>query len=139
MRIIAIGLACFLLLASIPASAETAGQLLDQCEQLQRNWVIRDNKVYFARDVGEAGMSDMGKCWGYLNAYFDLGYIRLLDRSHPNAPAKNPLNVCLPSMHFSQFVRIFLHEANNHPRELNENAYFMLNDMMVRDFPCGKK
>ena len=50
---------------SARASALTAGELLAQCEQLERNWVIQGKDVQIRAGRGEI---DMGKCWGYTSA-----------------------------------------------------------------------
>ena len=49
---------------SVPASAQTTGELLAQCEQLERTWVIEGKEISI-RGGGVRGAIDAGKCWGY--------------------------------------------------------------------------
>jgi hypothetical protein len=107
-----------------PASALTAGELLAQCEQLERSWVIRGGDVQI--NIGQldaSSMLDAGKCWGFLNAYFDLAYVKLFNTENPTAPPTSPLHACPPNgISFTQMIRMFLHEARNNPGALNQDA-----------------
>jgi hypothetical protein len=119
------------------ASAMTAGELLGQCEQLERNWVTRGSDVQI--DMSDASITfEAGQCWGFLNAYFELAYVKLFNTEKPTAPATNPLHACPPNGALSntQLIRMFLHEARNNPSELNQGAFFVISNMLVRNYPC---
>src|SRR6267378_2133235 len=72
---------------SARALALTGNELLAACEQLEKAWVVQDNTVTFRTGKGISQL-DVGRCWGYLNAYFDIIYVQFQD--DPNAPPTNP-------------------------------------------------
>lgn len=122
--------------ASAPTSALTASELLAQCGQLEKTWVIQDDHhVTIRTDV-----TDAGRCWGYVNAYLDLSYIKLVDPSKPNEKPTRLLEVCPPSKGFNQLqlVRMFLQEARNQQAELHNPAFVMLSNLLTKNFPCPK-
>jgi hypothetical protein len=103
---IAFSVCLFLFVGHVPASAITAGELLGQCEQLERSWVIKGENIEIYPNP-KMDKFEVGKCWGYLNAHFDLGYLRLFDPAHPTEPLTNPLDVCLPTgMRLTQLIRM---------------------------------
>jgi len=126
-----------LMLASGTASAETAGELLAHCEQLERSWVIQDKNVSIRANT--TGSIDAGKCWGYLHAYFDIAYMNLIDADKPDAPPIRPLGACPPKgVSLVQFIRMFLQKARNTPAELHHEAFFMISNLLNESFPCPR-
>jgi hypothetical protein len=114
-----------------PASALTAGELLAQCEQL--SWMIRGKDVEININHDPSSMFDAGKCWGFLNAYFDLA----LNTESPNAPLTNPLHACPPNgISFTLMIKMFLDEARNNPDALHQDAFFTISNVLMRNFPC---
>jgi hypothetical protein len=121
---------------SARASALTGNELLAQCEQLEKAWVIQGKDVQIRRGMNEI---DMGKCWGYLNAYLEIAYASWVDPDNPNAPPTRSLNACPPKgLSLVQFIRMFLQRARNNPAQLHEPAFFMLANMLIENFPCSR-
>jgi hypothetical protein len=61
-------LALVMLLAGhVPASAATAGELLNKCEQLEKAWIIRGTDVTI-RSLPNVSTFDAGTCWGYVQS-----------------------------------------------------------------------
>jgi Rap1a immunity proteins len=121
---------------SARASALTGNELLAECEQLEKAWVIQGKDVQIRRGMNEI---DMGKCWGYLNAYFDLAYMTLVDPENPTGPPKPLLHVCPPNgVSFVQFIRMFLQRARNNPAQLHTSAFFLIQNMLSESFPCSQ-
>jgi len=137
MRVWAAVLATVIYLSShSPAPAMTAGELLGHCEELERAWVIQGKDVSM-RPVGTVSAVNAGKCWGYLEAYFDISYLRIVDPIKPNVSPTALLNVCPPSgVNLSQFIRMFLQKARASPAQLHNGAFFMIQNMLVEAFPC---
>jgi hypothetical protein len=124
--------------ASAPAAAMKAGDLLAQCEQLERAWVIQGKDVQIRTGGGIDGVA-VGKCWGYLNAFFDIAYVSFLNSEDPSAPPTHPLNACPPKgVSLTQFIRMFLQKARNNPAKLHEDALFMVMNLLVESFPCSR-
>jgi Rap1a immunity proteins len=129
---IAFSICLLLFVGHEPASALTAGELLAQCEQLERTWVISGTDVQITRPNFDAG-----QCWGFLSAYFELAYVKLSNTENPTAPPTNPLHTCPPKgISFTQMVRMFLQEARNNAGALHQNASLMIWNMLARSFPC---
>jgi hypothetical protein len=122
---------------SARASALTGGELLAECEQLERAWVIQGKDIQI-RTGGGTNQISVGKCWGYLEAYFDIAYVSVIDANNPNAPPTHPLNACPPKgVSLTQFIRMFLQKARNNPAQLHEPAFFMLANLLTQSFPCS--
>jgi hypothetical protein len=125
----------FLLVGHVPASALTAGELLAQCEQLERSWVIRGTSDV---EITRPDFFDAGRCWGYLAAFFEIGSFRVFNPENPTAPLTNPLHMCLPKgMNSTQVIRMFLQQARNNPGSLHQNAYVVVLNMLTKQFPCS--
>jgi Rap1a immunity proteins len=123
---------------STQVSALTGGELLAECEQLEKAWVIQGKDVQIRTGRGSNELA-MGKCWGYLNAYFEIAYINLVDPDNPNAPPTHPLYACPPSgVSLTQFIRMFLQKARNNPAQLHQPAYFMIQNLLNENFPCPR-
>jgi hypothetical protein len=128
-----------LVCATAQASALTAGELLNQCEQLERNWVIQGSTISLRSKPGLDIEMPAWRCYGYLQAYFNLSYVQLTNADDPTAPPLRPLMACPPTgISFTQFVRMFLQEARSHPAELHEEAFFILANLLQKNFPCAK-
>jgi len=118
------------------ANALSAGELLANCEQLERIWIVDGNRVGFQLNDASAAAAG-SKCWGYLNAYLDVAYVVLVDPEKPNDRPTRPLGSCLPKgIGLVQLIRMFLQHARAHPADLHESAYFMLANMLMKNFPC---
>jgi len=127
-----------LLLVSVSgkASAITAGELLAQCEQLEKSWVIEGKNIRIP--INDAGVS-AGKCWGYLSAYHEIAYMRFVDRDDPSAPQTPALRACPPNgIGIVQFIRMFLQKARSNPAELHLPPFVMITKLLIESFPCPK-
>lgn len=139
MKRIAFSICLLLFVGHEPASALTAGELLAQCEQLERMWVIKGSDIQINTSRADV-MFDAGQCWGFLSAYFELAYWKVSNSENPTAPPTNPLHTCPPKgISSSQMIRMFLQEARNNAGALHQNASLMISNMLVRSFPCDER
>jgi Rap1a immunity proteins len=123
---------------SAPALALTGNELLAECEQLERAWVIQGKDVQI-RTGGGIDHIAVGRCWGYLQAYFEIAYIHLVNSEDPNAAPTRPLNACPPNgVSLTQFIRMFLQKARNNPAQLHQPAFFTLANLLTENFPCSR-
>jgi Rap1a immunity proteins len=130
MRLTLVGcFASFLILPS-PARALTASDLLASCELLERTWLIQpDGSIRFA-------LNDGLRCWGYINAFFDMAYFRITYTDRPNDPPVHPIPTCPPKgVSLAQLVRMFLQYARMHPNELHYEAGMMMWTVLAQNFP----
>jgi len=135
---VAMLVAVLLVGASAPAAAMKTGELLAQCEQLEKVWVIVGNDVRFRTGSGINEVI-VGRCWGYLNAYFDIAYVSLFNSENPSAPPTRPLGACPPTgVSLTQFVRMFLQKARANPAQLHEDAFSTLRNLLNENFPCPR-
>ncbi len=138
MRRLILSVALLLLIGHRTASALTAGELLAECEQLERSWVIKGRDIEIRPLGGASDMMDAGRCWGYLDAYFEMAYLQLHNPENPTAPPTNPLNACPPNgVSLTQVIRMFLQQARNSPGALHQTAFFMIQNMLTNTFPCS--
>jgi hypothetical protein len=118
------------------ALAITAGELLAQCEQLEKVWVIQGNGVSIP--ITSAGMNGQ-KCLGYLSAYHEMAYMKWADPDDPDAPPTPVLHACLPKgIDNVQLIRMFLKKARNNPAELHMPPFPMIVSLLIESFPCPK-
>jgi hypothetical protein len=135
MRVVILAIMLFATV-STQASASTANELLAQCEQLERAWVIRNNEMFIQPNVETGTSVDAGRCLGYVEAFLGLASLHIIE---PNGPETRLIKTCPPKgVSLIQLVRMFLQYARSHPGQLHEQAFFMMNNLLVENFPCPK-
>jgi len=116
--------AVLLLASSLSALAQqTANELLNDCEVLERGLKISGDRVSIPRDA------QAYVCWGFIAAVQQFSVIaegkhRIL---HACPPAETTL---------VQLIRVFTNYAQNHPQELHEPAASIAVRALRHAFPC---
>jgi len=124
-RIVFVGLCSFLVCGSVPLRAqETAEQLLQACENLERGLRFNGKTAYVPSDP------DSNRCWGFFSAVQQT-------TAFETSPGNRLLFSCPgPTTTLTQIIRVFINFAHAHPEKLNERAAVIAYDAMQVAFPC---
>jgi len=116
--------ACFLLASASLASAQSAGEILHACENLERGMQVEGANVYLLPGA------DVNQCWGFMSAVQE--YSTLADQD-----GQRLLNACpSPETTTLQIIRVFTKYATAHPEMLDLNAAAVAYSAMADEFPC---
>ena len=123
----ALGVAVCIVLMSSSARAQTAGEMLQACEILQRGMHIEGETVYIPPS------SEANQCWGFIEAIQEYSVLVGLN-------GKTLLGACPdPDGKSTQVLRILITYANAHPDELTSSAAAVAYEAMIDAFPCKRK
>jgi hypothetical protein len=115
---------CFLLLSSSFAMAQSAGEMLNACEILERGMHIEGESVFIP------AAPDVNQCWGFMKAVQQ--YASLADQD-----GKTLLGACPDQdTKSTQIVRVFVAYAHQHPEKLSLKAAAVAYNAMADAFPC---
>ena len=106
------------------ASAQTAGEMLQACEMLQRGMHVEGDTVYIPPSA------KLNQCWGFIEAVQQ--YAMLADQD-----GKTRLNAC-PSEDSTtvDVLHIFVDYLNKHPEKHDLRAAAAAYNAMADAFPC---
>ena len=116
--------AVFILSATAPALAQTAGEMLHACQTLQRGIRIKGNEAFLPSGA------EAQQCWGFMSAVQE--YSVLADQS-----GNRLLSACpAADIKTTQIVDVFVKYANAHPEKSNTSAAVAAYNAMADAFPC---
>ena len=120
--------AMLIVLVPMFASAQTnGGQLLQQCELLERSM------RYVGEDVKMPAEGDAHACWGFMEAMQQLTGVS--EEKH-----RSILGDCLVVSgrkgKLTQLIRVFTNYARTHPTELNDIAVVVVMKAIQTAYPC---
>ena len=126
MRVVALALmsVCFVLLAGSVASAQSAGEMLQACEMLQRGMHIEGTTIYIPPSA------KVNQCWGFIEAVQE--YSSLADQN-----GKTLLDAC-PGENSTTIdvLHKFVAYLQKHPEKLDLKAAAAAYNAMADAFPC---
>jgi len=126
MRVLAPALmsVCFVFLAGSPASAESAREMLQACEMLQRGMHIEGQTIYIPPSAR------VNQCWGFIEAVQE--YSSLAGQN-----GKTLLDAC-PGENITtvDVLHEFVSYLQKHPEKLDLKAAAAAYNAMVDAFPC---
>jgi Rap1a immunity proteins len=116
--------AVFILSASAPAPAQTAGEMLHACQTLQRGIRIKGHEAFLPSGA------EAQQCWGFMSAVQE--YSVLADQG-----GNRLLSACpAPDTKTTQIVDVFVKYANAHPDKSDTSAAVATYNAMADAFPC---
>ena len=116
--------AIFLLSATPPALAQTAGEMLHACQTLQRGIRIKGNDAFLPSGA------EAQQCWGFMSAVQE--YSVLADQG-----GNRLLGACpAADIKTTQIVDVFVKYANEHPEKSGTSAAVAAYNAMADAFPC---
>ena len=112
------------LLLSTVAHALSAEELVSKCRPYA-NAKVDGEKITIP------GTIDTNFCWGVFTATFNLTYLVDADTKRRFLP------VCAPTgIRQTQYIKVFLKYADDHPERLNEEYFVVLLDSLRSVWPC---
>jgi len=126
MRVVAPALmsVCFVFLAGSVASAQSARQMLQACELLQRGMHIEGNTIYIPPSA------KVNQCWGFIEAVQE--YSSLADQN-----GKMLLDACPGEDSTTvDVLHAFVAYLQKHPEKLGLKAASAAYNAMADAFPC---
>jgi hypothetical protein len=126
MRAIVGTLCMALLFCSSSARAQSANELLQACEGLERTMTFVDDHISFPASQTN------DECWYFMSAVQQYSILA--------APGTGQrfLGACTgPTTTLSQLIRAFTNYARSHPQHLNATATVVTYNAMQSTFPCN--
>ncbi len=126
MRVVALALmsVCFIFLAGSVACAQSAREMLQACEMLQRGMHIEGNTIYIPPST------KVNQCWGFVEAVQE--YSSLADQY-----GKTLLDACMGENSTTiDVLHAFVAYLQKHPEKLDLKAAAAAYNAMADAFPC---
>jgi hypothetical protein len=116
--------AIFILSATAPVPAQTAGEMLHACQSLQRGMRIKGNEAFLPSGA------EAQQCWGFMSAVQE--YSVLADQG-----GNRILNACPPTdAKTTQIIDVFVKYASSHAKNSDTSAAVAAYNAMADAFPC---
>jgi hypothetical protein len=115
----------FLFFSSSARAQNSASELLQACETLERTMTIRGDNVSFPPTRSSY------ECWYFMSAVQQYS-------TFVNPTGQRLLGACTGEMTtLAQLIRAFTHYARSHPQQLNDTAGVVTFNAMQSTFPCN--
>jgi hypothetical protein len=122
-------LACCVLATTPTKAAQSADQVLNDCEAYLRSY-----KRTGPETVEYVGI-EAGRCFGYMAAVGDLAGLSFSDTS--GVVRKAIEFICPPQQgQTTQLIRVFVNFGHQHPERLNQPSLAVVLEALGQAFPC---